>query len=159
MTDHNGSNEEGPNKRRSWTRTLDIVLRSMHVLVISALFGGAVFRIPTGQLLLCRALAAVSGAALIASEVSHRRGWPRQGRGLMVYIHAGLFSLACAWPKLAPACLAAALVIGMTGSHMPKKLRYWEFTHGGGRDKRERENSDDQGHDPEFTQGGRHIKE
>jgi hypothetical protein len=139
MMDQNGSIAEAPNKGRSWTRALDIVLRSMHVLVISALFGGAVFRVPAEQLLLYRALAAVSGVALIASEAFHRRGWPRQGRGLLVYIHIGLFSLACAWPKLAPACLASALVIGLTGSHMPRNLRYWDFIHRGGKDKQEME--------------------
>jgi hypothetical protein len=129
MTDHKNSFSEGPTPHPSWTRYLDIVLRSAHVLVISVLFGGAVFRIPARQLLPGQILAAVSGAALIASEISHRRGWPSQGRGLMVTIHAGLFSLACLRPGLAIPCLLLALVVGMAGSHMPKKFRYGEFIH------------------------------
>jgi hypothetical protein len=47
-----------------------------------------------------------------------------------VYLHAGLFGLACLRPELALACLLAALVIGMAGSHMPKKWRYWEVKRG-----------------------------
>jgi hypothetical protein len=140
MTDHDRSIAEEPNKRRAWTRFLDIVLRSVHVLVISALFGGTVFKIPSEQLIAFRILAMISGGALIVSEISHQRGWLSQGRGLMVIIHAGLLSLASFWPGLALPCLAAALVVGMIGSHMPKKWRYWEFFHGGRkvmRDKRD----------------------
>jgi hypothetical protein len=117
------------NQHPAWTRTLDIVLRAAHVLVISILFGGAVFKIPAARLLPFQVLSIVTGAALIASEVAHRRRWPSQGRGLMVYIHVGLFSLASFRPSLAVPCLLAALVIGMTGSHMPKNLRYWDFIH------------------------------
>ena len=138
MTDHNGSISEGPTPHPSWTRYLDIVLRTVHVLVISVLFGGAVFKIPAARLLPIQILSMVSGGALIASEVSHRPHWPSQGRGLMVYIHAGLFGLAILQPDLALPCLLAALVIGMAGSHMPKKLRYWEFINRRGQDSRER---------------------
>ncbi len=50
----------------------------------------------------------------------------------MVYIHVGLFGLAYLRPNLAIPCLLVALIIGMTGSHMPKKWRFWEFIHGRG---------------------------
>jgi len=117
------------NKRHAWTRVLDIVLRAAHVLVISALFGGAVFQVPAAQLLPWRILAAASGVALIASEVLHSLHWPYQGRGVMVYVHAGLFILASLQPSLALPCLAAALIFGILGSHMPKRLRHWSLLH------------------------------
>ena len=120
---------ERRNQRPTWTRVLDIVLRAAHVLVISALFGGVVFRVPAAQLLPWRILAAASGIALIASEVLHSIHWPYQGRGVMVYVHAGLFILASLRPGLAPACLAAAIIVGMLGSHMPKRLRHWSLLH------------------------------
>jgi len=129
MTDHKGSISERSNQRPAWTRFLDIVLRTAHVLGISVLFGGAFFKIPAHQLLPYQTLSMVTGGALIASEISHRRHWPSQGRGLMVYIHVGLFGLACLRPNLAIPCLLVALIIGMAGSHMPKKYRYWEFIH------------------------------
>jgi hypothetical protein len=117
------------NKRPAWTRVLDIVLRTAHVLVISALFGGAVFNIPAARLIPWQILASASGCGLIVSEVLHSLHWPYQGRGVMVYLHAGLFILACILPTLAPECLAAAIVIGIAGSHMPKRLRHWSFIH------------------------------
>lgn len=130
MTYQNGSISERPNPPPSWTRYLDIALRAAHVLVISVLFGGTVFKIPAHQLLPYQILSIVTGGALIASEISHRRHWPSQGRGLMVYIHVGLFGLASFLPNLAVACLLVALIIGMAGSHMPKRWRYGEFIHG-----------------------------
>jgi hypothetical protein len=127
--DDNGTISGKQNKRPAWTRLLDIVLRTVHVLVISVLFGGAVFKIPVTRLLPWQTLAIASGSALIASEVLHGRHWPYQGRGVMVFIHVGLFSLVCFRPDLAIPCLFAALVFGMLGSHMPKKLRHWSFIH------------------------------
>jgi hypothetical protein len=118
------------NQRPAWTRILDIVLRTAHVLVISVLFGGAVFKIPAAWLLPWQYLTVASGCALIVSEVLHSLHWPYQGRGAMVYIHVGLFILVCFQPGLAIPCLVAALVIGMLGSHMPKRFRHWSFIHG-----------------------------
>ena len=130
MIDDNGLISEKQARRPAWPRILDIVLRAAHVLVIGALFGGAVFKIPASRLHPWQALAVASGIALVASEVFHRRHWAHQGRGAMVYLHAGLFGLACFRPALAIPCLSAALVIGMAGSHMPKKFRHWSFLHG-----------------------------
>jgi uncharacterized membrane protein HdeD (DUF308 family) len=120
---------EKQNKRAGWTRMLDVVLRAAHVLVISLLFGGVFFKIPLTQLLLWRYFVIGSGCALIASEVFHSRHWPYQGRGVMVFLHVGLFGLVYLRPDLATACLMAALVVGMAGSHMPKRLRHWSFLH------------------------------
>jgi hypothetical protein len=118
------------NQRPGWMRVLDILLRTAHVLGISVLFGGAVLKIPFPQLGVWRELAALSGVALIVSELLHGRHWPVQGRGAMVFLHVGLFSLVILWPRLAVPCLFMALVTGMLGSHMPKKFRYWSFRHG-----------------------------
>ena len=134
MIGNGGPISEKQNLRPAWTRLLDIVLRSAHVLVISALFGGVVFRIPLQQLLSWQYLAVASGVMLIASEVAHHWHWPAQARGGLVFIHAGLFVLACVRPNLALPCLSAALVLGMAGSHMPKKLRYWPFIRSQGKD-------------------------
>jgi hypothetical protein len=129
MIDNNDTVLKKQNKRPAWTRILDVVLRTAHVLVISLLFGGVFFKIPAAQVLLWRYFAIASGCALIASEVLHGRHWPVQGRGVMVFIHIGLFGLVYLRPDLAVACIIAALVIGMLGSHMPKRLRHWSFIH------------------------------
>jgi hypothetical protein len=129
MTDDNG-NSSRPKPRPGWMRLLDIALRAAHVLVISILFGGSFFRIPGDQLLHWRELAMATGFVLVLSEVLHGIHWPYQGRGVMVFLHAGLFGLACLQPRWAIPCLLAALIIGMLGSHMPKRFRHWSFIHG-----------------------------
>ena len=130
MIDNNGTIPEKQSKPPTWTRWLDVVLRTAHVLVISVLLGGAVFKIPASRLLHWQYFSLATGCALIVSEVLHSRHWPYQGRGLMVFLHVGLFTLAGFRPGLALPLLLAALILGMLGSHMPKKLRHWSFLHG-----------------------------
>lgn len=110
-------------------RFLDIALRTAHVLVISVLFGGAVFSIPEDQLVPWQHLAMATGAVLIVSEIFHHTHWLTQIRGLMVLIHAGLLGLAILRPDLAVIFLSSSLILGLVGSHLPKKIRYWSYTH------------------------------
>jgi hypothetical protein len=112
-------------KAPAWTRALDVALRTAHVAVAGVLFGGTVFGVPFYRLLSWHHLAIATGGALIASEVCHRRHWPYQGRGLMVFLHIGFLGLIHLRPDLRVPALTAALVFGMVGSHMPKNLRYW----------------------------------
>ena len=127
MSENNSSISGKQNKRPKWTRFLDIALRTAHVLVISILFGGAVFRIPVDQLVPWQHLAMATGVMLIVSEIIHHTHWLTQIRGLMVFIHAGLLGLAILRPDLAVIFLLSSLVFGLVGSHLPKKIRYWSF--------------------------------
>jgi len=127
MNENNTSTSGTQTKRPIWTRFLDIALRTAHVLVISVLFGGAVFRVPLDQLVPLQRLAVITGLALIVSEIFHRPHWPTQIRGVMVFIHAGLLGLVILRPDLAVAWLLTALVFGMVGSHLPKRIRHWSY--------------------------------
>ena len=127
MNENNSSISNKLTRRPAWTRYLDIVLRTAHVLVISVLFGGAVFRIPTDQLVPWQHLAMATGVMLIVSEIIHHTHWPTQIRGLIVFIHAGLLGLAILRPDLAVIFLITSLVFGLVGSHLPKKIRYWSY--------------------------------
>ena len=129
MIDNSNTGREYKNKRPSWTRTLDVVLRTAHVAVTSILFGGAVCEVPFYKLFTWHYLAIATGCTLIASEVYHSRHWPYQGRGVMAIIHVGLLGLVHVRPDLLAPILTAVLVFGMVGSHMPKSLRYWSFVH------------------------------
>jgi ABC-type transporter Mla maintaining outer membrane lipid asymmetry permease subunit MlaE len=130
MIDSNTTISEKRKKRPAWTRTLDVILRTAHVLATSALFGGAVYGIPLSRLFSWYYLTIATGCTLIASEVYHNRHWPYQGRGIMVFIHVGLLGLIRLRPDLLVPVLTAVLVFGMVGSHMTKNLRYWSFVHG-----------------------------
>lgn len=127
MPDNDTPTLNSKTKRPLWTRFLDIALRIAHVLVVSILFGGAVFKIPIDQLAPFRHLTAITGTLLIVSEIFHRPHWPTQIRGLMVFIHAGLLGLVIFLPELTVVWLSAALVLGIVGSHMPKKFRHWSY--------------------------------
>jgi hypothetical protein len=127
MSENNLSISGKQTKRPIWIRFVDIALRTAHVLVISVLFGGSVFRIPADQLVPWQRLAMTTGVMLIVSEIIHHTHWPTQIRGLMVFIHAGLLGLAIFRPDLAVLFLSASLVLGLVGSHLPKKIRYWSF--------------------------------
>jgi hypothetical protein len=128
MAEKTPSVTEKQKKRPLWTRFVDIALRTAHVLVISILLGGEVFNVPASQLFPLQRLAVVTGGALIISEIFHRPHWVTQIRGVMVFVHAGLLGLAIARPDLAVPCLLSALVVGMAGSHLPKKIRHWSYT-------------------------------
>lgn len=116
-------------KRPSWTRTLDVILRTAHVAVTSVLFGGAVCEIPLDRLHSWNKLVIATGCALVASEVYHCRHWPYQIRGILGILHLGLLGVVHWRPELAVPVLTVVLVLGMLGSHMPKSIRYWSVLH------------------------------
>jgi len=120
---------EAPKKRPAWTRTLDVIFRTAHVGVSSVLFGGLVCGIPYSQLICWHYLTIATGCTLIASEVYHSYHWPYQGRGIMAFVHLGLLGLIRMRIDLAVPLMTAILVLGMVGSHMPRKLRNWSFIH------------------------------
>ena len=73
-------------------------------------------------------LTLATGAALLASEMSHSRHWVYQGRGLLFLAHVGALGL-LSWNGLSRSGAAAALVIGAVGSHLPKAVRRWSLVH------------------------------
>lgn len=109
-------------------RALEIGLRTAHLGAMALLLGAARFEAPATTLRTWLAATALTGAALVASEARHSRHWIVQVRGLLVLAHvgaAGLVQLRAGLPAL-----AAALVIGAVGSHLPRSLRKWSIWHG-----------------------------
>jgi TRAP-type C4-dicarboxylate transport system permease small subunit len=110
-------------------RAIAVALRTAHVLCM-AVFAGAVFAggadlsLPTW-----RWLAFASGAALLVTEVSHGRHWLWQGRGVATLAHVAVLGL-LGVAGLERWAVAAAVVVGSVGSHMPRSLRKWSFRHG-----------------------------
>jgi hypothetical protein len=109
-------------------RALGIGLRTAHLGAMALLLGASRFEAPATALRAWLAAAALTGAALVASEARHSRHWIVQVRGLLVLAHVGvvgLVQLGAGFPAL-----AAALVIGAVGSHLPRSLRKWSIRHG-----------------------------
>lgn len=118
-------------KRRSgWSKALDLILRACHIGTSSVLFGGFVCAVPFTRLSTWHHLSIATGSALIIFNICKCRHWPYQGRGLMAALHVGLVGLVHVRPELTAPVLAAALAVGVVGSHMPGYLRHWSLIHG-----------------------------
>lgn len=110
-------------------RTVNIVLRAAHIGAMALLVGGRAFAAEGGALRPWHALTGLTGVALLLSEASHSRHWVYQARGLIVLAHVGAFALVAAARAWALPAIAAALVIGSVGSHLPKAVRKWSLRH------------------------------
>ena len=120
-------------------RTINIVVRTMHIAAMGVLLGGHAFDVPRERLLLSLWLTIGTGVALGAIEAGPRLLWFHQGRGLMTLAKLGLL---CAVPllwdhwHLRLAILLVVVALASIGSHMPARFRYYsviyrEVTHCG----------------------------
>jgi hypothetical protein len=110
-------------------RSLEIAVRTAHIAAMAFLVGGHHFAAASGALRPWHLLTAVTGAALLVSEASHSRHWLYQGRGVITLVHVGVVALIAVAPGLASVAIAAALIIGSVGSHLPRSVRKWSFRH------------------------------
>jgi hypothetical protein len=115
--------------RPAWARWADVLLRTAHIGASGVLLGGHVLSVDRSRLGLWLGLTIGTGLGLIASEVYHSRHWPYQGRGLMVWVKLALLAVLGLFHEWRVPILAAAVVIGSVGSHMPKRFRHWSFVH------------------------------
>lgn len=108
-------------------RTLNIALRSMHLMVTSILVGGHAFDAPPERLVLVLWLVIASGAALGAVEAGPRWLWFHQGRGLMTLAKLLLLcTVPLFWRYRLPILLAVIALAGV-GAHMPARFRYYSI--------------------------------
>jgi len=113
--------------RAGAARALNLALRTVHLAGMAALGGGVLFDAPAAGLRPWLALTVGSGLALLLSEASHSRHWIYQGRGLFTLAHLGLLALL----GVTPSGVAAALIVGAVGSHLPRTIRKWSLRHRG----------------------------
>jgi hypothetical protein len=125
------SDNEGraDSKRRSWTKPVDLVLRSCHIGTASVFFGGIVLAVPFARLSTWHHLAIATGSVFIIFNTFKSRHWPYQGRGVAAWLHIGLVWLVHAKPELVVPTLSTALAVGVVGSHMPGSIRHWSLVH------------------------------
>jgi hypothetical protein len=119
-------------------RAISVVLRTAHLLAMAVFVGGVFAAMPDPAVRTWRLLAFATGAALLASEMTHGRHWLYQGRGVATLAHVGVLALLGVGGLDRFAC-GAALVVGSIGSHMPRSLRKWSFRHGRVMDEETRE--------------------
>jgi len=113
-------------EKRRWkgSRAARIALRTAHLLGFSVLFGGHWFGLPRAELLPWLYCTVFSGAGLIALELWAGFEWALQLAGGLVIVKLAILALIpLFWESRVP-LLAAVLIIGSVGSHMPASLRH-----------------------------------
>lgn len=108
-------------------RAWNIALRTAHIAAGGALFGGHVFDVGPERLAAWLWVTLLTGIVLVLLEVRHGGRWPAEVRGAMVLVK---LLLLCLLPWLwgyRVGLLAAVIVLGSVGSHMPKRLRHYSL--------------------------------
>ena len=111
----------------SASRGLNIALRTAHIGVTGALFGGHVFAISAERLLPFLSLAILTGIVLLIVEIYPT--WRRIFEVRSAMIAAKLLLLCLIpwlWTYRVP-ILIAVIVIASIGSHMPRRYRYYSI--------------------------------
>jgi hypothetical protein len=111
-------------------RFWNIALRTVHILVTGALFGGHVFDVHRDRLWPWLLAAVTSGAVLVLLEARPFAAWWCEVRGWCVIAKMGLL-------LVIPWCwshrvwlLVAVLVLASLGSHAPRRWRHFSLRHG-----------------------------
>jgi ammonia channel protein AmtB len=110
-------------------RSIEIAVRTAHVGAMALLVGGHHFSAACSSLRPWHVLTVVTGLALLVTEASHSRHWVYQARGVITLVHAGLVALVVVTPGAARVAIAAALIVGSIGSHLPRTVRKWSLRH------------------------------
>lgn len=109
-------------------RSLAIAARTAHLLAMAGYLGTLLQGRREGRDQ-WRLATTLSGAALLATEISHSRHWPYQGRGLLTIAHIAVLLLGHVSNRAATPVAIAALVIGAVASHLPRWIRKWSLVH------------------------------
>lgn len=109
-------------------RTIAIVARTAHLLAMAGYLGTHLQARP-GDRGRWRLATTVTGAALLATEASHSRDWPFEGRGLLALAHIGILPLGHLVERAGMPVAIVALVIGGVASHLPRSIRKWSVRH------------------------------
>ena len=118
-----------PAEKRKWkgSRALRITLRTVHLLSFSVLFGGHWFGLARAELMPWLYWTIFSGAGLIAFELWAGFDWVLQLAGGLVLAKLVVLVLVPVFWERRVALLAAVMVIGSVGSHMPASLRHFQW--------------------------------
>jgi len=118
-----------PGWLRIWpsARSWNVALRTAHIAVAGALFGGHVFGVSAERLIWWLYPTLVTGAVLSVLEAYPTVSWCHEARGLCVI--AKIVLLCCIpwlWEYRA-LILVVVITIGSVGSHMPRRFRHYSF--------------------------------
>ncbi|MEE8142968.1 MAG: hypothetical protein V3T77_07705 [Planctomycetota bacterium] len=105
-------------------RTLRLLLRATHILSAGVLLGGCVFGQSQEQLGVWFLGTAISGIALLLTDLHASLGVLFEVRGAVVFAKVALTALAYELWEQRTWLLMVALVIAVVSSHMPGNIRH-----------------------------------
>jgi len=117
---------EGSGRRLvvSSVRLLNVACRTLHLVGVSLLVGGAIWDVDWARLQSALWITLASGLALLLLEVVADQSWLSQGRGLAAALKLGPLCLIPFVPDRRASLLLAVVVIASIGSHMPRWFRH-----------------------------------
>jgi hypothetical protein len=111
------------------SRAARTTLRTVHVLAVSAYYGGSVFDVPAQRLEPALLAVYATGAAFLIFEAWRSPLWVVQVRGFATYAKLALLVLATLLPEARVPLLSLVLATGVVVSHMPGRYRYYSIVH------------------------------
>lgn len=116
-----------PLPENSFRRLSKVVVRTIHLVGVAGVFGGAMMQTSESVYL---ALAIISGVALMIMEAHGCWIWLVQVRGASVFLKLLFLLFMHFWPEAAIPCLIVVIVISGFTSHAPSWIRYFSLLHG-----------------------------
>ena len=118
-----------PEKDRAFRgeRALRMTVRTAHLAAMGILLGGHVFDLPPEKLFPAMLWTVGTGAAYALIELYCSFNWLFQIRGLMTLAKIGLVLLIPVLWDQRIWILAAVLILGSVGTHMPATVRYYSI--------------------------------
>jgi hypothetical protein len=108
-------------------RTINVLLRTAHIMATGVLLGGHIFGAPNESLRLLLYLAIATGAGMIFLDAYATPQYFFEGRFLALGAKLGLLCvIPLAWNYRVP-LLIVAVAAASIGSHMPGRFRHYSF--------------------------------
>lgn len=103
------------------------MLRTVHVVAMALVLGGAAFRVPDAELRGPFLLAVVTGVLLLAVELARSGVFLYLGAGVASLLKLALLGLGYHLPEHRYALYLAATAVASVGAHMSASWRHWSF--------------------------------
>ena len=110
-------------------RFLRTTLRTLHLLAVSAYYGGHVFSVPPERLAPAAVAVVATGVLFAIFEGVSAPVWLVQVQGVATYVKLALVASVALFWDLRIWILSLVMVIGVVVSHAPGRLRYYSVLH------------------------------
>ncbi|MDD5209993.1 MAG: hypothetical protein PHV36_11445 [Elusimicrobiales bacterium] len=119
-----------PEEKRAPGRALRVTMRTLHIISFSVFFGGLWFGVQQAELMPWLYASVFTGAALMALELRKGLDWFLQLAGGVTLIKLALLCLVPVFPDYNRFLLLLAVGLSSVGSHMPARLRHFNYIKG-----------------------------